>query len=104
MMVWYVWNTHQLLGGSGGTRLAEKQPTSWWAIKSTGGGWSTQFHVPGLRWVPRVLGPVGTQSVSPLLSKWVKKVWKPQLFQCELHSEILDATFSVTDHEDPGSH
>ncbi|KAI5946609.1 39S ribosomal protein L28, mitochondrial [Manis javanica] len=30
------------------------------------------------------------------LSKRVKKVWKPQLFQRELHSEILDATFSVT--------
>ncbi|KAK2509023.1 hypothetical protein MC885_020102 [Smutsia gigantea] len=72
-MVWYVWNTHQLLGGSGGTRLAEEQLTSWWAVKST-----------------------GTQSVSAQLSKRVKKVWKPQLFQRELHSEILDTTFSVT--------
>lgn len=32
----------------------------------------------------------------PQLSKRVKKVWKPQLFQRELCSEILDKTFSVT--------
>lgn len=30
------------------------------------------------------------------LSKRVKKVWKPQLFQRELYSEILDKKFSVT--------
>ncbi|KAF6271612.1 mitochondrial ribosomal protein L28 [Rhinolophus ferrumequinum] len=30
------------------------------------------------------------------LSKRVKKVWKPQLFQRELYSEILDTKFSVT--------
>ncbi|XP_055991149.1 large ribosomal subunit protein bL28m [Sorex fumeus] len=30
------------------------------------------------------------------LSKRVKKVWKPQLFQRELYSEILDRTFTVT--------
>uniref|UniRef100_A0A8D2DKC0 Large ribosomal subunit protein bL28m n=1 Tax=Sciurus vulgaris TaxID=55149 RepID=A0A8D2DKC0_SCIVU len=30
------------------------------------------------------------------LSKRVKKVWKPQLFQRELYSEILDKRFSVT--------
>lgn len=32
----------------------------------------------------------------PQLSKRVKKVWKPQLFQRELYSEILDTKFSVT--------
>ncbi|KAE8579970.1 hypothetical protein XENTR_v10024256 [Xenopus tropicalis] len=30
------------------------------------------------------------------LSARVKKVWKPQLFTRELHSEILDKTFSIT--------
>ncbi|NIG61825.1 39S ribosomal protein L28, mitochondrial [Pontoporia blainvillei] len=30
------------------------------------------------------------------LSKRVKKVWKPQLFQRELYSEILDTRFTVT--------
>lgn len=30
------------------------------------------------------------------LSKRVKKVWKPQLFERELYSEILDKKFSVT--------
>ncbi|EFB17133.1 hypothetical protein PANDA_008919, partial [Ailuropoda melanoleuca] len=30
------------------------------------------------------------------LSKRVKKVWKPQLFQRELYSEILDTKFTVT--------
>ncbi|XP_040829940.1 39S ribosomal protein L28, mitochondrial [Ochotona curzoniae] len=30
------------------------------------------------------------------LSKRVKKVWKPQLFERELYSEILDKTFTVT--------
>ena len=29
-------------------------------------------------------------------SKRVKKVWKPQLFQRELYSEILDTRFTVT--------
>lgn len=29
-------------------------------------------------------------------SKRVKKVWKPQLFQRELYSEILDTKFTVT--------
>lgn len=30
------------------------------------------------------------------MSRKVKKVWKPQLFQRELYSEILDRTFTVT--------
>lgn len=32
----------------------------------------------------------------PQLSKRVKNVWKPQLFQRELYSEILDTKFTVT--------
>lgn len=32
----------------------------------------------------------------PQLSKRVRKVWKPQLFQRELYSEILDKRFTVT--------
>ncbi|XP_006873893.1 PREDICTED: 39S ribosomal protein L28, mitochondrial [Chrysochloris asiatica] len=39
---------------------------------------------------------LGHRYVGRKRSKRVKKVWKPQLFQRELYSEILDKKFSVT--------
>lgn len=39
----------------------------------------------------------GSQRLPHLqFSRGVKKVWKPQLFQRELYSEILDTRFTVT--------
>lgn len=56
-----------------------------------------QLHMPSLPTL--VCGEKQQRSprfLPPQLSKRVKKVWKPQLFQRELYSEILDTRFTVT--------
>lgn len=56
-----------------------------------------QLHMPSLPTL--VCGEKQQRSprfLLPQLSKRVKKVWKPQLFQRELYSEILDTRFTVT--------
>ncbi|XP_078200295.1 large ribosomal subunit protein bL28m isoform X2 [Callithrix jacchus] len=48
--------------------------------------------------LPCTIGPMepSSRSTPRTLSKRLKKVWKPQLFDRELYSEILDKKFTVT--------
>uniref|UniRef100_A0A8C9UU76 Large ribosomal subunit protein bL28m n=1 Tax=Spermophilus dauricus TaxID=99837 RepID=A0A8C9UU76_SPEDA len=71
--------------GRGRERVEDVPIPIYYPPESQQGLWGGEGWVVGYRYVN-----------GDKLSKRVKKVWKPQLFQRELYSEILDKKFSVT--------